>query len=327
MQELRYTRSEPEFLSLYAAAPEMQRLKDVGMNCGCEYTNFPRFQNLPPYSRYRHSLGTARIVWQFTHSRAQALAALFHDIATPVFAHTIDFMHGDYLQQEYTEGRTESLISHSAEIMSLLAHDGLTVAEVADYHLYPIADNDSPRLSADRLEYTLGNLAGYGLQQPAILQDYYDDLCVSEDGGAPELAFRNADIASAFGFDSLKTSRIYVADEDRYSMQRLSEIVAHAVKAGVLTMDTLYTTESAVIAKLCADDVLRPLWERFCALHEMVYDEAQAPVSDRRVVPAKRRCIDPLVAGRGRLSKIDPHYAAALQAFLHTPQTDWLCAR
>ena len=150
---------------------------------------------------------------------------------------------------------------------------------------------------------------------------------VVRDGGAPEMAFRNADIASAFGFDSLKTSRIYVADEDRYSMQRLSEIVTHALKTGVLTMDTLYTVESAVIAKLCADDVLRPLWERFCALHEMVYDEAQAPVSDRRVVPAKRRCIDPLVAGRGRLSKIDPHYAAALQAFLHTPQTDWLCAR
>ena len=327
MHELRYTRDEPDFLPLYAAAPEMQRLKDVGMNCGCEYTNFPWFRELASYSRYRHSLGTARIVWHFTRSRAQTLAALFHDIATPAFAHTIDFMHGDYLQQEYTEGRTEFLISHSHALMRLLAQDGIAVADVADYHRYPIADNDSPRLSADRLEYTLGNLAGYGLQAPDVLQDYYDDLCVGEDGGTPELAFRHADIAAAFGFDSLKTSRIYVADEDRYAMQRLSEIVARAVEKGVLTPDALYTTESAVIARLCADDELRSHWERFRALHEMLRDEAAAPEADRRVIPAKRRCIDPLIAGQGRLSAVNPAYAAALQDFLRTPQTGWLCAR
>ena len=327
MQELCYTRSDPAFLPLYCAVPEMQRLRDVGMNCGCEYTSFPRFRNLPTYSRYRHSLGTARIVWHFTHSRAQTLAALFHDIATPVFAHTIDFMQGDYLRQESTEERTEFLISRSSEITELLAHDSLTVAEVSDYHQYPIADNDSPHLSADRLEYTLGNLAGYGLQTAGVLQGYYDDLCVSEDGGAPELAFRHAEIAAAFGFDSLKTSRIYVADEDRYAMQRLSEIVGRAVKRGALTMDALYTTETAVIAQLCADDELRAQWERFRALHEMLRDESTAPEADRRIIPAKRRCIDPLIAGQGRLSAINAAYAAALQDFLRTPQTGWLCAR
>ena len=100
--EIRYCRTESGWLREFCETPEMQRLKDVGMNCGCEYTSFPRFRNLAPYSRYRHSVGAARIVWNFTGSREQTLAALFHDISTPAFAHTIDFLHGDYLHQEYT---------------------------------------------------------------------------------------------------------------------------------------------------------------------------------------------------------------------------------
>ncbi len=64
--EIRYCRTESGWLREFCETPEMQRLKDVGMNCGCEYTSFPRFRNLAPYSRYRHSVGAARIVWNFT---------------------------------------------------------------------------------------------------------------------------------------------------------------------------------------------------------------------------------------------------------------------
>ena len=56
---IRYCRMEPGWLREFCETPEMQRLKDVGMNCGCEYTSFPRFRNLAPYSRYRHSVGAA----------------------------------------------------------------------------------------------------------------------------------------------------------------------------------------------------------------------------------------------------------------------------
>ena len=35
--------------------------------------------------------------------------------------------------------------------------DNIKIEEVEDYHLYPIADNDTPKLSSDRLEYSLSN--------------------------------------------------------------------------------------------------------------------------------------------------------------------------
>ena len=69
----------------------MQRLKDIGMNCGVEYTALT-FSNIVPYSRYQHSREFALIVYHFTHDLEQTVAGLLHDIATPVFAHTIDFI-------------------------------------------------------------------------------------------------------------------------------------------------------------------------------------------------------------------------------------------
>ena len=76
----------PLFLEKFSCMSSVMRLRDVGMNCGCEYTAFPRFAEIGRYSRYEHSLGVALIVWHFTGRQDQALAGLFHDLATPVFA-------------------------------------------------------------------------------------------------------------------------------------------------------------------------------------------------------------------------------------------------
>ena len=331
MQEIspvRYHGSTPPWLAEFCAAPELRRLGKVGMNCGCEYTAFPRFLGLPRYSRLRHSVGVCLITWHFTGSTEQALAALFHDIATPVFAHTVDFLHGDYLRQEYTEGRTADMIKASPEIMLLLEKYGIEPDSVTDYHRYPIADNDSPRLSADRLEYTLGNLAGYGLRGAEALQKYYDDIAVTDgDGGAPELGFRHEETALAFGLDALKTAAIYVSPEDRYAMQRLSELLRAALEEGVLSAGELYGTEDAVIARICESPALRAEWERYRALHRMLRaDEAGREGAQWRVIPAKKRCIDPLVIGKGRLSAVDGRFAAALSDFLAQPLDAPVCA-
>ena len=100
-----YQTETPEFLLRLCLTPPLRRLADVGMNCGCEYTAFPRFAGIGRYSRLEHSLGAALIVWRFTRSEAQAAAALLHDAATPVFAHVVDFLRGDYLEQTATDLR------------------------------------------------------------------------------------------------------------------------------------------------------------------------------------------------------------------------------
>jgi len=298
-----------------AETPPMQRLKQVGMNCGCEYTAFPRFAGLEPYSRYAHSVGAAAITYRFTENPAAAAAALLHDIATPVFAHTVDFLNGDYETQESTEADTERLIAGSSELCSVLGKYGLTVEQVSDYHQYPIADNDTPRLSADRLEYTLGNSVNYQICEPAAAKQWYDDLLVTEnEEGMPELAFRTREQAEQFALSALACSKIYVAPEDRYAMQRLSELLKHALKRGCFVRKDLYRTEPELIRLLQAEPETAREWATFRGLTRMVAPETASEAA--RVIPAKKRHINPLVAGEGRISDLCPEFRTALEEFL-----------
>lgn len=321
-----YHRETPAVLAELAATPELLRLKQVGMNCGCEYTSFPRFANGHSYSRFGHSLGVGLIVWHFTGDAAQAAAGLLHDLATPTFAHVVDFLRGDYLTQEATEAGTRERIESSPAIQQVLTRHGLTTDDVADYHRYPIADNDSPRLSADRLEYTLGNALRWGFLTREEIAAIYADLRIGRgEDGAPELVFGSRARASRFAEAALACSRVYVSDENRYAMQALSELLARALEAGALSPADLDGTEPVLIAKLEASP-LAEAWKRFRGLHRIYRAETQPDGRPWRQIPAKKRRIDPLVEELGRVSAFDPAFAAELNAFLAEPQTAWLLA-
>jgi len=312
-----YHSDMPSFLCDLARCAAMTRLKRIGMNCGCEYTNFPLFRDLAPYSRFHHSLGTALIVWHFTGSREQAAAALFHDIASPVFSHSIDFMNGDHEKQESTEAPTERIILESTEIRRCLKRYGIDAEAVTDYHRYPIADNDSPRLSSDRLEYSLGNMVNYRIRSRERVEVLYRNLVVSiGEDGAPELAFRNPDLALDFSLAALECSRIYVAPADRFSMQMLAELMRTAIDAGVIRPADLWGDEPALIRKLQKDTVLFSQWERFRAFHHILDNAEVSDHSITRVIPAKKRYIDPLIEGIGRVSAYSSLYREQMEEFL-----------
>ena len=57
------------------------RLKDIGMNCGMEYTQFQTFKNSFGVSRYDHSIGVSLITYHFTHDKHATVAALLHDLS------------------------------------------------------------------------------------------------------------------------------------------------------------------------------------------------------------------------------------------------------
>ena len=290
--------------------------------------SLPLFRRLQPYSRWDHSLGTALIVWHFTGNAAQAAAGLLHDIATPVFAHVVDFMNGDYLAQESTEAGTRELIDGSPELQAILSANGLCTEDVCDYHRFPVADNPSPRLCADRLEYTLGNLINYRFCTAVEARRFYGDVRLGEDeDGRPELVFRSRETAEAFALHALRCAMVYAGDEDRYAMQRLAELLRSALDLGVLTADDLLTTEPAVIGRLRGDSRTAPLWAGFGALGQVIRSEAPDPSGEWRQVFAKKRFIDPMVAGQGRVSRLSPAFADALARFLSGRQDVWLRGR
>ena len=241
----------PDFLLEYIHTPEMQKQSKISVTSGTIYSKM--FDEIW-YSSLHHSVAVALIIWNFTKDKKQTLSGLFHDIATPVFKHCIDFMNGDHEKQESTEELTTQIIQNSKEIMALLNRDGIKLEEVCDYHIYPIADNETPQLSADRLEYTLSN--GLGVREKIwdldTIKEIYQDIEVQEnEEGIPELGFKHKELAEKFVKTMSKLSCIYVGNETKYSMQFIADIVKKMYEQKLITKKDLYTlSEKEVIQKI-----------------------------------------------------------------------------
>ena len=288
----------PEFLEEYIDTEPMQKQAGISVSCGTVYSKM--FDELW-YSSLDHSVAVALIVWNFTKDKKQTLAGLFHDIATPVFKHCIDFMNGDYENQESTEELTEKIIRNSDSIMKLLNRDGIKVEEISDYHIYPIADNDTPQLSADRLEYTLSNGLGVRMKLWNLdeVREIYQNIEVQKnEDGIEELGFKDKMLAEKFVNNMIKLSKFYISNNAKITMQFLADIIKKMNQKGLINKEDLYKlSEKDVIEKIenCEYDNISKCFKAWRNTTQI--NESDIPVEDKYCVSinAKRRYINPLV--------------------------------
>lgn len=288
----------PDFLLNYIKAPEIQRIGYIGMNCGTDYTNI--FNNKYFYSRLNHSIGVALIIWNFTKNKKQTLAGLLHDIATPSFSHCIDYLHHDYLKQETTETKTEEIIKSSFQIIKLLSQDNISLKDVIDYKKYPIADNMSPRLSADRLEYTLSS--GMTFTKVWTLKDIneiYSDLTIFDNEEMLlEIGFNTQKIAEKFVNGASRMWVLFQSNEDKVVMQFWADILRLMIEYGVITENDLYVySEKEIINLIEHCDLLeiQNIFHSFCNATK-VCEGFHPPVDNYSVcIDVKKRYINPLV--------------------------------
>lgn len=313
----------PDYIKPFLESEEMKRIKEIDMNCGMKETSVPLFLQADEYSRYTHSVNAAKIVHHFTHDKAQTLSALFHDIATPTFSHVIDFLHHDQMQQEDTESLTHQFLAQSKTIPLRLKQLNLTIEQVDNYHLYTIADNDSPKLSSDRLEYTLGSLLTYHFATSQDLEPIFNDLCVSKNEyGEDEIVFQHRKYASLFAKYALQCGNIYSSKEDRYCMQLLANILQQAQEEGILSEEQFYTTENNVITIL-KHSKLSLKWHDFNQIKGVV--SSHEPKEGFLQINVKRRYIDPYcLETKQRVSQYDEEVRSQQQALLNAKYDEYL---
>ena len=250
----------PEWLNAYINTKELQTQKYISTTCGTLYTDL--FDSDIFYSSLDHSVAVALIVWHFTHDKKQTLAGLFHDISTPAFKHCVDFMNGDYLKQESTEDLTTEFIKKSQDVMDLLKKDNVKIEEIDNYHIYPIADNDTPKLSADRLEYSLSNaLFTYKLLNLEEIKEIFNDIRIEQnESGEPELSFKTKSIARKFVQVTSKMSVIYRDDRTCFSMQFIADILKGLKESGKITVEELYDKKESDIIKIIENSKYKDVW-------------------------------------------------------------------
>lgn len=304
------SREFPIWLLDYINTPEMLRLKDISNACGTDYVKL--YNHWDFYDVLEHSIGCALIVWNFTKDKKQTLSALFHDISTPVFKHCIDFLDGDYEKQESTEDLTFSMIKNSNEIMELLKRDGIKLEEVCDYHIYPIADNDSPRLSSDRLEYTFmnGYKMNYGIKFTLNdIKETYEDLEVQvNENGIPELGFKTLEIAEKFVCDASVLWPNWCDNRYKLVGQFYADIVKRLGELGELTREDLYKYSEREVILLMRNSSDKSLSKIFKMFQESTcFSESDIKSSDDKYYVSfncKKRYLNPLVNINGQYKRI-----------------------
>ena len=232
----------PKFLEKYLTLDILLRLQDISLECGMDYASPHAYDISFFISRFDHSLSVALNTWRLTHDKAATLAALFHDIATPVFSHVIDFMNGDALTQESTEEKTMEILSSNATLQKFLKMDGLELDDIIDFKKYSIVDLERPKMCADRLD----NIIAVGLQIVHTL-DYNDVInivnstskTINEDG-EEEICFKTLEAAKKIqesndAFNSLTHSK-----KDNYMMTLLAKIVKMCLNLSLVSYDDLF---------------------------------------------------------------------------------------
>ena len=298
----------PEFLLDYIETPRMQKQDGISCSRGLYYSKIYNIELW--YSSLEHSIAVALVIWHFTHDKKQTLSGLFHDISKPSFNHCIDFMNGDYEKQESTEELTKTMIAESKEIMSLLKRDNIDIEEVCDYHIYPIADNDTPMLSADRLEYTLSN----GLGQIKKIWDlneikkiYSDISIIEKEDNEPEMCFNTLEIAERFVEVMSELSILYMDDKARFGMEFIAEIMKRMSKLGLIKVSDLYElSEKEIIEKIknCKEENISNCFKIWQEADSVKVSEEKPKDYYSVNVKGKKRYINPLVKTEDGIKRI-----------------------
>ena len=336
----------PNFLKKYIELPIMKRLSGIGLLCGTDWTSL--YKNRFFYSRLDHSVGVALIIWNFTKDKTQAIAGLLHDVSTTVFSHVSDFRKGDALTQTSTEEPTTKMILSDSALCKLLQSDGIEPKDVVDYHIYPIADNEIPSLSADRLEYMYpSGLALDGSWTFEEIAKTYNDLIIlKNEENKEELGFKTIEMAELYCKKFCMIGHILQLNENKLSLQLLSQIMSKAVELDVLQEEDFMTlSESKIIEKIesfiskktlsLEEQKFATMYNTFRKMTKVEHTNQKLPEDKYFCVSlkVKQRYINPLVkVGTNaqqakRLSEVSDFANKLIKDFLEYEDTKFGCVR
>ena len=302
----------PVFIDKYLKTKTLKRIKYITQFCGCDYTNL--YNPLFLFTRLDHSLVVAHIVWHFTHDKKSTIVALLHDIGTPCFAHTIDIVMGDSIKQESSEKDIVDIVKQDKKLLELLKEDKVELDELKNMDRFPVLENKSPKLCADRLDGVLHTCYIWlHTHRLGEIKEVYDDLCVlKNESGYEEIGFKNVDKAIKFANMVSVYSRELQGNRDKYVMKYICEVIKESFEKGFISLDDLYNKKEIEIV-----DVLNQhfdSWKNFVKAKRVICSD-EKPEQFYISFETKRRKTIPLVLTNSGIERIDEVSSEAKQIY------------
>ena len=306
--------SEPVLLDLMTSNA-MMRLKGVlqhGISALIGITS--------SITRFDHCVGAMLLVRQLDGSLPEQIAALLHDVSHTAFSHVIDYVVDGHNSQSYHDEKKEEYLVDT-DIPEILRQHGFDWQDFLHEEDYPLLEQPSPRLCADRVDYFLRDAQGLELATAVNIQNVLSHLMVAEG----RIAVDNIETAQWLG------NTFMAADDKSWANFRevgLYEVTAQAIKrgltVGIITEADFWTTDEPFWQKLHSspDGELQRLLTLVSPETEFVWDEENPTFW----VSTKLRSIDPDVVENGRLaplSTLDTQFAARRANYLHSKKGKW----
>jgi HD superfamily phosphohydrolase len=305
---------EPVLLDLLATAA-MQRLHEVLQHGVTALLGITK-----PVTRYEHSLGVMLLVRWLGAGLEEQIAALLHDVSHTAFSHVIDYVFDGHHQQSYHEERKEWFLEHS-DVPACLKRHGYDWRQFLHEQAFPLLEQPSPSLCADRLDYFLRDSLDLGLAQPAEIQQVLSHLQVY----SGRIVVDSLAIARWMGDTFIAADQASWANFREVGLYELTaRAIREAFRTGALQDDDLWGGDQR-------------LWDRLASIPDPNVQSILRSVSPRTQfiwdadhpdfwVGTKLRTIDPDVLLEGelrRLSAWDAEFARRRAEYLAAKAGQW----
>ncbi|MGL5506606.1 MAG: HD domain-containing protein [Paraclostridium sp.] len=219
----------------------MQRLKNIHQG-GASYLVNKKW-NL---TRYDHSVGVMILIKLLGGSLEEQIAGLLHDISHTAFSHVVDFAlqnkKEDYHEEIYLE------VVENSQIPNILLKHGYNYKEILeDESKWTILEQSSPKLCADRIDYTLRDMYHYGYTSLEEVRNFVNHISVSNG----EIVVDN--IESAKYFVNLYYKEVidyFMHPLNAYGYEQLSKLIRLGLDKNIIDLNDLLKTDDEVISIL-----------------------------------------------------------------------------
>ncbi len=271
-------------------------------------------------TRFDHSVGAMLIVHRLGGSVEEQIAALLHDVSHTAFSHVIDYVVDGHDDQSYHDEIKEAYLAQT-DIPATLAQFGYEWQQFLHEEDFPILEQPSPHLCADRVDYFLRDAYGLGLATMEEITFGLDSLILANG----RIAVNNMEAAQWFANTYMQ------ADDKSWANFRevgLYEVTARAIKRALqielITEADFMMTDEQFWQKLHqGNDEELKYWLSVITLETQFERDDDNPTFR---VSTKLRTIDPdvLIDGELRpLSTLDPNFAQQRTAYLQRKKGKW----